>query len=103
MSRKKGLKKVLGEKQEETTNTELNQIHDMEGFTPKHWHQHAKGERCRVLKSFMYLKEKRDGNVKGRGCADKRSQQLYISKIKTSSSTAALAAIMLTCVNDAFE
>ena len=51
----------------------------------------------------MYLKEKRDENVKGRGCADGRPQQLYINKIETSSPTAALTAIMLICTIDAFE
>ena len=51
----------------------------------------------------MYLKEKRDGKVKGRGCADRRPQRLYTNKIKTTSPTTALTAIMLTCMIDAFE
>ena len=51
----------------------------------------------------MYLKEKRNGKVKGRGCADGRPQQLYTNKIETSSPTAALTAIMLTCMIDAFK
>ena len=85
MGSKKGLK-VLEEKGEESIETELQQNHDMEGFTPKHWHQLTKEER------------RRDRKVKGRGCADRRPQQLYISKIKTSSQMAALAAIILTCM-----
>ena len=71
MSWKKGLE-VLGETGEEIIETELQQTHDMNGFTPKHWHQLAKEERVRALKYLMYLKEKRDGKVKGRGCADGR-------------------------------
>ena len=55
------------------------------------------------LKYLMYLKEKRDGKVKGRGCADGRPQRLYTDKIETSSPTAALTAIMLTCMIGAFE
>ena len=99
---KKGLK-LLGEKGEEAIKNELQQIHDMDGFTPKHWHQLTKEERVRALKYLMYLKEKRDRKVKGRGCADRRPQQLYTNKNETSSPTAALPAIMLTCTIDAFE
>ena len=102
MGWKKGLK-VLGEKGEEAIENELQQIHDMDGFTPKHWHQLTKEERVRALKYLMYLKEKRDGKVKGRGCADGRPQRLYTDKIETSSPTAALTAIMLTCMIDAYK
>ena len=49
---KKGLK-VLGEKGEEAIENELQQIHDMDGFTPKHWHQLTKEERARALKYLM--------------------------------------------------
>ena len=51
----------------------------------------------------MYLKEKRDGKIKGRGCADGRSQRLYTNKIKTSSPTASQVGIFLTCMIDAYE
>ena len=51
----------------------------------------------------MYLKEKRNGNVKGRGCADGRSQILYTNKIDTASPTASLAGLIITCVIDAHE
>ena len=51
----------------------------------------------------MHLKEKRDGRIKGRGCDDGRPQQAYTKKIDTSSPTALLAAIILTCMIGAFE
>ena len=51
----------------------------------------------------MYLKEKRDGRLKGRGCADGRSQRDYIPKTETSSPTATLLGLILTCLIDAFE
>ena len=94
MGWKKGLK-VLEEKSKEAIETESHQIHDMEGFTPKHWHQLTEEERIRALKYLMYLKERRDGKVKGRGCVNERSQRLYTNKIKTSSPTTALTTIML--------
>lgn len=51
----------------------------------------------------MYIKEKRDGRIKGRGCADGRSQRLYTSKHETSSPTCTLAGLIMTCVIDAYE
>ena len=102
MGWRKGLK-LFGEKGEEAVEKELQQIHDMEGFQPKHWYELTKEERAKALKYLMYLKEKRDGRIKGRGCADGRPQQEYTEKIDTSSRTASLAAIMLTCMIDAFE
>ena len=102
MGWKKGLR-VLGERGEEAIEKELKQIHDMEGFQPKHWHELSKEERTKALKYLMYLKEKRDGRIKGRGCADGRPQRLYTTKSETSSPTASLAGIMLTCMIDAFE
>ena len=67
MGWRKGLK-VLGERGEEAIQKELQQIHDMEGFEPKHWHELTHDERDKALRYLMYLKEKRDGKIKGRGC-----------------------------------
>ena len=69
MNWKKGLK-ILGERGEGAIEKELQQIHDMEGFQPKHWYELTKEERANALKYLMYLKKKRNGLVKGRGCAD---------------------------------
>ena len=51
----------------------------------------------------MYLKEKRDGKIKGRGCADGRPQRLYMSKVEISSPTELLAGLIMTCVIDTYE
>ena len=102
MGWRKGLK-LFGERGEEAGKGELQHIHDMEGFQPNHWYELTKEERTKALKHLMYLKEKRNGRIKGRGCADGRPQQAYTEKIGTSSPTASLAAIMLTCLIDAFE
>ena len=102
MGWRKGLK-LFGEKGEDAIQKELKQIHDMDGFDPKHWHELTKEERTRALKYLMYLKEKRDGRLKGRGCADGRSQREYIPKTDTSSPTTTLLGLILTCLIDAFE
>eukprot|EP00804_Cyclotella_cryptica_P027764 CCRYP_009202-RA/>CCRYP_009202-RA protein AED:0.72 eAED:0.12 QI:0/-1/0/1/-1/1/1/0/1137 len=102
MGWRKGLK-IFHKKGEVAIENELRQIHDMEGFQPKHWHELTKEERARALRYLMYLKEKRDGKLKGRGCADGRPQRVYTPKSETSSPTAALAAMIMTCVIDAHE
>ena len=75
----------------------------MEGFQTKHWYELTKEERTKALKYLMYLKETRDGRLKGRGCADGKPQQEYTKKIDTPSPTTSLATVMLTCMIDAFE
>ena len=51
----------------------------------------------------MFLKEKRCGRVKGRGCADGRKQRIYKTKEETSSPTISLEALFITCIIDAME
>ena len=51
----------------------------------------------------MFLKQKRCGNIKGRGCADGQKQRLYKTKDKTSSPTITIEALFLTCLIDAME
>ena len=102
MGWKKGLT-IFKEEGEKAIDKELRQIHDMEGFQPKHWYELTEEERAKALRYLMYLKEKRDGRIKGRGCADGRPQRLYTTKIESSSPTACLAALLLTCMIDAFE
>jgi hypothetical protein len=102
MSWRKGLKS-FGERGEEAIQKELKQIHDVEGFQPKHWYELTEEERATALKYLMYLKEKRNGIIKGRGCADGRPQRLYTDKSDSSSPTASLAGVMTTCVIDAYE
>jgi hypothetical protein len=51
----------------------------------------------------MFLKEKRCGTIKGRGCADGRKQRLYKTKEETSSPTIRTESFMLSCVIDAKE
>ena len=51
----------------------------------------------------MFLKRKRSGKMKGRGCADGRPQQEYITKEESSSPTVSLYALMGSCVMDALD
>ena len=60
-------------------------------------------ERAKALKYLMYLKEKHNGDIKGRVCADGQSKILYTNKIDRASPTASLAGLIITCVIDAHE
>ena len=51
----------------------------------------------------MFIKEKRCGTIKGRGCADGRKQRLYKTKEETSSPTVRTKSLLLSCVIDAME
>jgi len=51
----------------------------------------------------MFLKEKRDGTIEARGCADGRPQRIYTNKKDTSSPTVCIEAMMHSCTIDAKE
>jgi hypothetical protein len=58
---------------------------------------------CDALSYLMFLKRKRDGTVKTRGCADGRPQREYISKDDSSSPTVSIYALMASCLMDAID
>jgi hypothetical protein len=51
----------------------------------------------------MFLKEKRDGSIKGRVCADGRKQREGATKDDAMSPTVSLEAVLITPTIDAFE
>lgn len=53
MNWKRGIK-ILGNKGEDAIQKELQQIHDMEGFNPRHWYELTEDERRDALKYLMY-------------------------------------------------
>ena len=59
--------------------------------------------RCEALSYLMFLKRKRCGKIKARGCADGRPQREYISKDESSSPTVSIYALMTSCLMDAIE
>ena len=52
MNWRKGLK-LFKEKGDTAFTKDLQQIHDMEGFQPKHWHELNVDERAKALKYLM--------------------------------------------------
>ena len=60
-------------------------------------------QRREALAYLMFLKRKRCGKVKGRGCADGRKQRAYVSREDATSPTVSTEAVFLTAVIDALE
>ena len=55
------------------------------------------------LDYLMFLKRKRCGKIKARGCAHGRPQREYITKLESSSPCVKTHALFLSCLVDAFE
>eukprot|EP00957_Ditylum_brightwellii_P091242 6946802-Ditylum_brightwellii.AAC.1 len=51
----------------------------------------------------MFLKEKRSGEVKGRGCSDGRKQRVYKTKEEANAPTVSTEAMFLTAIIDTIE
>jgi hypothetical protein len=62
-----------------------------------------KNIRYEALNYLIFLKQKRCGKIKARGCADGRPQREYISKDRSSSPTVSIYALMTSCLMDAIE
>jgi Reverse transcriptase (RNA-dependent DNA polymerase) len=101
-SMKKGIQ-MFGKKGTDAVLKELKQLHDKETFNPVDPETIGPEDRRGALPCLMYLTEKRNGTIKGRGCADGRKQRLYTAKEDASSPTVAIESVMLSCVIDAAE
>jgi hypothetical protein len=84
---KKGLK-LFGHKGIEAIQKEMQQSKDLDVGEPISPQDLSMVQHGHVLEHLMYLKEKRDRWIKGRGCAYGRKQCLWSNKRNTSSPTA---------------
>ena len=101
-SMKKGIK-LYGDAGVEAVLKELQQLHDRKVLEPKEAKSLSSSERKAALQYLMFLKEKRNGTIKGCGCADDRKQREYINKEEASSPTVAVESVMISCTIDAKE
>ena len=99
---KQGLR-LFQQKGTEAILKELKQLDDLNVISPIHPWDMTRDDIKRALPYLMFLKRKRCGKIKARGCADGRSQREFISRDEASSPTASLHAIMLTSLIDAIE
>ena len=64
--------KVFGKKGTDAAYKEMEQLHFRNTFKPVLPSNLSEGEKKKVIESLMFLKEKRDGTIKGRTCGDGR-------------------------------
>jgi hypothetical protein len=82
---------------------ELKQLHNMKTFFPVDSKTLTKQEKQKAISSLMFLKEKRNGDVKGRACADGRKQREDFTKQDATSPTVSVDSIFLTAIIEAKE
>ena len=102
MSLKAGLRR-FGEDGVKAVEKEMRQLHDQGVMAPVHKKCLTHEQRKEALAYLMFLKRKRCGKVKGRGCADGRKQRVYIAKEESTTPTASTDAVFLTVLIDALE
>ena len=99
---KKGLQ-VFGPKGTEAVFSEMKQLHDHNGCEPVHAKDLSSEQKSKALGYLMFLKQKRCGRIKGRGCTDGRKQRVWTNKEDATSPTVSTEAVLLTSVIDAKE
>ena len=102
MSLKKGLK-YFGKSGADAVVAEMRQLDYRNVIKPVNKDDLSREQKRRALNYLMYLKQKRCGRIKARGCADGRKQRIYKSKDETSSPTVSTEAVFLTSVINAQE
>ncbi len=95
--------KLFGEAGTAAVKSELKQLHDRRVMTPVLASSLTKEQRLAALAYLMFLKRKRCGKVKARGCADGRKQRKYIRPEDAASPTVSTEAIFMTALIDAYE
>ena len=102
MSAKKGLQQ-FGEAGADAIKKELEQLVYRKVMQGRSAGQLTTTQKKAALRYLMFLKQKRCGRIKGRGCAAGRKQHLWKSKEETSSPTISVEALFITCLIDAKE
>ena len=102
MSMKKGIK-LFGDKGVAAVKKEIQQLHDRGVLRAVHKSDLTWDQIKEALGYLMFLKRKRCGKIKGRGCADGRKQRSYINKEQSASPTVASESVFITAIIDALE
>jgi len=101
-SAKQGLK-VFGEEGAQAILKEMKQLNIRDAMEPIDPANLTQEQKKMALEHLMFLKKKRCGRIKGRGCADRRKQRICKSKGETSAPTVSTEALFLSCMIDALE
>ena len=96
---RRGLK-LFGSQGISAVKAELQQLHDLKVMEAKPLTTTLRRE---ALGYLMFLKRKRSGKIKARGCADGRPQWAYIPQEDARAPTVSMEAVFMTAVIDAME
>jgi Reverse transcriptase (RNA-dependent DNA polymerase) len=102
MSAQKGIKKY-GTTALDALRKEFQQFKALDVLEPLDAFTLSDELKSESLRSISVIKEKRDGSLKGRTCADGSTQQGKFTKAETSSSTISNDALFLSIMIDAYE
>jgi hypothetical protein len=72
-------------------------------FKPQKAEELRTDQKKGALKSLMFLKEKRDGTIKGITCADRRKQRETAEHVAATSPTVSLQSVLITSTIEAFK
>ena len=92
-----------GQKALDAVMTEFAQLNNKDTFTPMSKNDLTVGIKKNALNLITLIKQKRNGKIKGRACADGRKQRRYISKEEVASPTVQLHSLLLSLAIDAKE
>ena len=102
MSMKQGIA-LFGEDGIVAVKKELFQLYERKVMIPEMASTLSIQDKRKALGYLMFLKRKRCGKIKARGCADGRKQRLYITKEDAASPTVSNEAVFITAMIDALE
>jgi len=94
---------VFGKAGVQAVKKELLQLHERKVMMAQHATNLTRIQKRQALAYLMFLKRKRCGTIKARGCADGRKQRGYIAKEDAASPTVSTEALFITAVVDALE
>jgi hypothetical protein len=92
-----------GKAAEKAVEKEFVQFHEKDVLRPRYAYALSMLEKQESLRLIMTVKEKRSGELKGRGCADGRKLRKRISNQDATSPTVTREALMMSCAIDAKE
>jgi hypothetical protein len=95
--------KRFGERGEIAVTTELDQFNKYKVFEPKHAYDLSEEDRKKALSSLIFLKEKKNGTIKARSCANGSVQREHIAKEEAAVPTNGLDSVFITSTIDAKE
>jgi hypothetical protein len=95
--------KRFGERGEIAVTKELDQFNKNKVFEPKHAYDLSEEDRKKALSSLIFFKEKKNGTIKARSCANGSVQREHVAKEEAAASTIGLDSVFITSTIDAKE